>query len=420
MIGSMRRDQAESEQEPKVLWAPGVLVDSENLHLGGAALVLRAGRVVECVPGLAAARRSANRMGVALEDLGRGILTPGLVNAHSHLELHDLAGEVSGSGGFGAWIGKLMALRAGREPEALARGVHAGARRLAQTGTTAVGDIDSLGLSEQGLRASGLRVVHYREALDAGDAARTAGVLQTMEALPDGSDLLHPGLAPHAPYTVSPGLWQGLGELATRRELQVTVHWAETEAEVDWLAGRGGPLAGLLGTPPGPSGLDLIEAAGLLGPHTSLVHGNLPAPGEVQRVAQAGSVVVHCPGTHAFFERERFPLEQYQAAGVCLALGTDSSASNVDLDMRAEMRALRRSHAELAPGEVWRMATSAASRALGLEAGCLEPGHAADLAWFAVEGSEAAEVLDFLTGELPEVLGTWISGVSRGASGSAP
>lgn len=404
----------------QVLWAPGVLVDRERMHLAGAGLVLEGGLVQECVPGLAAARRRARHLGVELQDLGRGLLTPGLVNAHSHLELHDLAGQVPATGGFGAWVASLMALRAARQPEELVRGVRQGLQCLAESGTTALGDIDSLGLSGPALAASGLRVVHYLEALDAGDSARTAGVLESMQAAQGGQALLQGGLAPHAPYTVSPELWRGLGQLASKRGLAVTVHWAETEAEVDWLAGRGGPLAGLLGTPPGPTGLDLIEAAGLLGPSTSLVHGNLPAVGEVQRLAAAGCVLVHCPGTHAFFEREAFPLERYQEAGVCLALGTDSSASNTGLDMRAEMGALRAAHPGISPGDVWQMATLGSARALGLKVGSLEPGQGADLAWFDVEGLGAQEVLETLTGGLPDVLGTWVSGVSRRASAGAP
>lgn len=420
MMASMHADQSDQGRATQVLWAPGVLVDRDCLHLGGAGLVLQGGCVQECVPGLSAARRRARHWGVELRDLGRGLLTPGLVNAHSHLELHDLAGEVSAKGGFGAWVASLMALRAAREPEELARGVQLGAQRLAETGTTALGDIDSLGLSRAALGASGLRVVHYLEALDAGDPARTAGVLQGLQAAHPESGLLHGGLAPHAPYTVSPELWRGLGELASRTGLAVTVHWAETAAEVDWLAGRGGPLAGLLGTPPGPTGLELIEAAGLLGPKTSLVHGNLPAPGELARLAAAGCVLVHCPGTHAFFEREPFPLEHYLDAGVCLALGTDSSASNTDLDMRAEMRALRAAHPGIDPGVVWQMATLGSARALGLEVGSLEPGQGADMAWFDVEGVGAQEVLETLTGELPAVLGSWVSGVSWRASAGAP
>ena len=86
-----------------------------------------------------------------------------------------------------------------------------------------------------------------------------------------------------------------------------------------------------------------LERAGLLGSRTALIHANWPGPGEVERVAAAGAMVVHCPGSHAFFDRAPFPLDRYRAAGIPVALGTDSAASNAALDMRREMRLLRNS-----------------------------------------------------------------------------
>ena len=105
------------------------------------------------------------------------------------------------------------------------------------------------------------------------------------------------------------------------------------------------------------------------------------------------------------------PLGAYLDAGVSVALGTDSRASNADLDVRAEMAALRASEPGLAPDAVWRMATEAGARALGLEAGRLSPGARADLAAFEVRGGGAEALLDELTAGTPPVRGTWIAGV---------
>jgi len=218
-------------------------------------------------------------------------------------------------------------------------------------------------------------------------------------------------LSPHAPFTVSPALWEGLGVLLAESGARVTVHWSETQAELDYLQRGEGPLAALLGPSPRTSGLDLLEAAGLLGPRTSLVHGNHPGPGEAARLAAAGVTLVHCPGTHRFFDRSPAPLGAYLDAGVSVALGTDSRASNADLDVRAEMAALRASEPGLAPDAVWRMATEAGARALGLEAGRLSPGARADLAAFEVRGGGAEALLDELTAGTPPVRGTWIAGV---------
>ena len=158
------------------------------------------------------------------------------------------------------------------------------------------------------------------------------------------------------------------------------MHWAETQAELDWMANGSGEFQAPLGTSPHRSGLDLLEAAGLLGSSTSLVHGNLPARGEIERIAAHGASLIHCPGTHAFFGRGSFPLARYQRAGVNLALGTDSLASNESLDLTLEGRRLLEREPSLSPAQVLGMATEGGARALSLEGrvGSLEPGFFAD------------------------------------------
>jgi cytosine/adenosine deaminase-related metal-dependent hydrolase len=143
-----------------------------------------------------------------------------------------------------------------------------------------------------------------------------------------------------------------------------------------------------------------------------LVHGNFPAPGEVERIARCGAVVVHCPASHAWFEREPFPWRTYLAGGVPLALGTDSLASNDELDLRREMRFARESAPWLAPAQVFDMATANGARALGAvdRIGTLAPGAHAD--WIAYEGlpSGLRAALDALTLGAGESAGAWIAG----------
>jgi cytosine/adenosine deaminase-related metal-dependent hydrolase len=144
----------------------------------------------------------------------------------------------------------------------------------------------------------------------------------------------------------------------------------------------------------------------------SLVHGNFPARGEAERIAAAGAVVVHCPGSHAWFEREPFPLEHYRRRGVVLALGTDSLASNEALDLRREMALLRRAHPHLRPEFVWDMATRNGARALGAAGriGELIPGSAADICAFRTDADTRTDALEQLTSSAPAVAGVWIGG----------
>jgi cytosine/adenosine deaminase-related metal-dependent hydrolase len=142
------------------------------------------------------------------------------------------------------------------------------------------------------------------------------------------------------------------------------------------------------------------------------VHGNHPERGELARIARAGASLVHCPGSHAYFTRPPAPLAAWLAAGVELALGTDSLASNTDLDMYGEMALLRASHPQLAPTTVWRMATLGGARALGWagRVGDLRRGAWADCVLLDVPARDDRALLDALTSGERRILGVWVGG----------
>ncbi len=383
-------------------------------------LLVRTGRIARVVRGRAALRRAART--AQRVELGDGLLTPGLVDAHAHLELSLLAGSLPRACDMPTWIAALLAVQrsggAGQPSEAVRRG----AEQLLAGGVTCVGDIDASGEARAALARTPLRARSYRELLDAGDATRTPAVVRRLAAVRASrahSGRMLSGLAPHAPYTLSAELLAAIARRAARGGVQWMVHWAETAEEEAWLRAGRGPFERLLRTTPRTGGLELLERAGLLGPHTALVHGNAPARGEIARVAASGAVVVHCPGCHAHFERPPFPLRAYLAAGVPIALGTDSLASNAALDLPRELRLLREGAPWLAPERALDMATRVAARALGLvgAAGELAPRARADFALWTCAASTRAGWLDALTLARAQFEGAWIDG--RPAAGRA-
>lgn len=333
--------------------ARGVLCDDGRVLDGGGVRVA-GGRIVEVLTAPSA----------DAEDLGDVLITPPLHNAHCHLELTDFAGRLPRNRGFGAWVAELMRLRSGALPQDLESAARRGARRLFETGCAVVHDIDTTGASARALLDEPIHAVVYREAIDAGDEARRMARLQELEQPLPLRDGLFEGISPHAPFTCSLELLRELGRLARRRRLPLSMHWAETEEEVRYLRDGTGPLAELLPPSPRCSGLDLIEAAGLFAPdlQLSLVHGNHPEAGDYARLAAAGVSLVHCPGTHAFFDREPFDARAALDAGVQLLLGTDSLASNDDLDMSAELRRAQQV-LRIEPAAAWTAATAGATLA---------------------------------------------------------
>lgn len=397
-----------------MIFAARALLLGPERWVEGGGLRVRGERIERVFPSRRALLRARSRSAERFVDLGDAVLAPGLVNAHAHLDLSGLAGRVSARRGFAEWILALVRERSRLGPADLEAAVRAGARRLLETGTTAVGDIDATGASARIAAELGLRVVVYREIADVWDPERRPATLARVRAALPRRALLCEGLSPHAPYTTSDELLRRARSLAARRGLPVSVHWSETREEVQWLASGKGPFARLLPASPRKSGLDLLEEAGLLSRRTTLVHGNHPGRGEPERLARSGVVLVHCPGSHAFFARDPFPYRRYRRAGVELALGTDSLASNERLDLRAEMALARRTLA-LTPAGALRLATAGGARALGLgvHIGELRAGAAADFVAHEIAARTGAEALDELTCGAGKVSGVWVAGRSR-------
>lgn len=397
----------------KLLTARSILLDAETLLDGGGVLI-GDGRIQALGRDRREAVRLAGQSGAEVIDLGEGVITPGLVNAHAHLELSALEGLLPGDRGLVPWIGALLRERERLGPLELEAGLLEGAGRLRATGTTAVGDIDSTGAACANRERLPLRTRIYRELLDAGDPVRGAAALEAIaERLPSTPRVLE-GIAPHATHTASAFLLEGCARHARRHHLPVTIHWAESPEEVSWLRDGSGPFAGLLGSSPECRGLERLETAGFEGTCLSLVHANHADRHDLETVARWGATLVHCPGTHQFFGREPVPFASWIDRGIDIALGTDSLASNGDLDLRREMALLRAAHPELSPGRVFDWATRGGAGALGLsgQIGALRVGAWADLAVFLLRGRGREAILDEITQGLPPVESTWVAGES--------
>jgi cytosine/adenosine deaminase-related metal-dependent hydrolase len=233
----------------------------------------------------------------------------------------------------------------------------------------------------------------FREGLGLGAAAQ-ATVPRAVAA--DLDRLIAAGIAagvsPHAPYSVAAPLGRRLLAEARSRHLPVAMHLLESEAEPELLAGGGGPFRRLLEDlgawdPAAPP--RLLPAAEWIGRLAAarrgiVVHATHIArdPAALARLARHRDrlAVVVCPRTTQAISGMLPPLETLRAAGIRVAVGTDSRASTPDLSVLAECRTLVDA-ALASPEEALRMATFDAAWALGFEhrAGRLAPGRPADL-----------------------------------------
>lgn len=331
-------------------------------------------------------------------DLGNVAVLPGLVNAHTHLDLSGLRGQLPPGNDFTAWLRGVIQHRRSLTPLQVEAAIRAGLTESLAHGTTLVGDIAGQGLSWPLVAAAPLWGVVFYELLGLpGDRARQAwhAARAWLDDHP-ATATCRPGLSPHAPYSVRAALLRAVAVFARQRHLPVAIHLAETKVERQLLQEHQGPLRDFL------TELGVWDARGLIRDcddlprlfadtvPTAFIHGNYLSPAAP---IAPGHTVVYCPRTHAAFGHPPHPLREFLAAGVRVALGTDSLASNPDLDVLAEAHFLHRLYPDIPGAAVLRMATLAGAEALGWQrqTGSLEPGKSADLVVLPLEEGATAD-----------------------------
>jgi cytosine/adenosine deaminase-related metal-dependent hydrolase len=300
-----------------------------------------------------------------------GLLVPGLVNAHVHLELSDRRGQVPGGEGLVPWVGALVGL--GRPDDAQrAAAATAGAREAAGFGTAAVSDISNGGDTAPALREAGLAgLVHHevlgfgRERQEAVLAAASAGAVRA------GRVVTRP--SPHAVYSTPPAAIRAAS--VPRGGGPASIHLAEDPGEAELLADGTGPFSDLLErigvdwrwwTPPGLSPAAYLDALGVLGPGLLCVHGVHLDAADRALLAARGAPLCLCPRSNLHIGGRLPDVPALLGAGVTLVLGTDSLASCPDLDLLAEVAVLLEAFPDVSP-EVWlHAATAGGADALGL------------------------------------------------------
>jgi cytosine/adenosine deaminase-related metal-dependent hydrolase len=325
-------------------------------------------------------------------DLGDVAILPGFVNAHTHLDLSGLRGRHSPGGDFTDWLRDVIQHRRGLSPEQVTAAIDLGLAESLASGTTLLGDISPQGLSWPLVANASLWGVVFYELLglprprmrQAWNDAETW--LQTHPA----TATCRPGLSPHAPYSVRAALFRAIASSARRHHVPVAIHLAETQAERLLLEQQRGPFVDFL------AGLGVYDPDGLVRNPEKLLHTFAEvAPvlfvhaNYLDRAASIppGNAIVYCPRTHAAFGHAPHPFREYLAAGVRVALGTDSLASNPDLSILAEARFLHQRFPDVAGAALLHMATLAGAEALGRhrQTGSLVPGKSADLVVLPVE-----------------------------------
>ncbi|WP_323172915.1 amidohydrolase [Natrialba sp. PRR66] len=321
--------------------------------------------------------------GDATLDASNALVTPGFVNGHSHVAMTLLRGHADDKP-LDTWLQEDIWPAEGElTPEDIRVGAELGLLEMIKSGTTAFADMYfevpeiAAAVDTAGLRARlghGVVTVAADEAAAREDAQTSIDVARELDGAADGR--ISTAFMPHSLTTVGE---EYLDEFVPKaREIGVPIHYHANET-TDEVA----PIVEERGMRP----LAYAAEKGMLEPEDFVAHGVHVDESEIELLAEAGTGVIHCPGSNMKLASGMAPVQRLLDAGVTVGLGTDGAASNNDLSLLDEARdaamvgKLETGDASAVPAEaVAEFLTHGTADAIGLDTGRLEPGAAADLA----------------------------------------
>jgi cytosine/adenosine deaminase-related metal-dependent hydrolase len=365
------------------------------------------------------------RVDTAAIDLGRVAIMPALVNAHAHLELSYLRGVIPPTERFLDWIRGIMATRRqypNPEDPRIIDAARAGIAEAKASGTGLIGDVSNTLVTARLLHEARLPAQMFYELLrfNASDPeSMTREARAKADAAASGDGLLRVSLAPHAPYSVSPGLFAAIRADLDAHPGQVScVHLGESPEEMEFIRNGTGPWRALLEElqvwtdawdVPGASPVAYLDALGFLDRRVLAVHGVQLEGDDLNRLHSLDMTVVACPRSNQYVGVGPPPLEAFYAMNVSVAFGTDSLASVQDLNLFSELAEARRIAPRVQARSLLESATRQGARALGFEEefGTIEEGKRAQL--IAVRLPEAVDdVEEYLVGGIEPGAIVWL------------
>ncbi len=348
------------------------------------------------------------------------LLTPGFVNAHTHVAMSLMRGYADDLP-LQDWLNHRIWPAEGKyvSDEFVYDGALLGCYEMLLGGTTTFNDMyffpeaTARAAQSLGMQASlGMILIDFPSAYGTGpdDYLRKGLALRDQFRDDPGISFC---LAPHAPYTVSDDAFKRVATLADELQLPVHVHLHETEFEVTESTNQHGKRP-----------LERLAGLGLVGPGLIAVHAVHLDNAEIETLAKNNCSVVHCPHSNLKLGSGIAPISALLDAGVNLAIGTDGSASNNKLDLLAETRTAAllakgasADAASFRASQALEAMTLGGARALGLEQriGSIAPGKQADLIAIDLSAPHMQPVFDpvsqlIYAADRTQVSDVWIGG----------
>ncbi len=371
---------------------------SADLVITGSGKAIRNGVVVCNDEGMIMAVTGDSSMMEGAEKL-HGVLCPGFVNAHCHLELSHLRGVIPTGTGLIPFIKGVLSLREYPE-EVIVEAILQADREMTENGIVAVGDISNKADTAAIKTQSSIKYHTFVEVFDFLDDEAALATLENAKGVcaafsrQKGDKV---SLVPHSPYSVSPRLFRLIGEAITSND-SISMHNQETPWENEFFISGNGQLTDFyrdLGIdlpdfiPTGRTSLKYamqhLSAEGRI----LLVHNTCAPPEDIELLLDwhPAPFWVTCPNANLYIENRLPRYSDFMERGATLCVGTDSLSSNWQLSILEEIKTIQRYQSEIASEELLRWATYNGAKALGYEdqIGSLEEGKSPGVLWIECE-----------------------------------
>ena len=347
-----------------------IVVTMDGAPIENGAVAIEAKRIVDVgrFPEI-----SARHSGQEIVDLGEQALLPGLINAHCHLDYTCLRGKISKQRSFAEWIRAINAEKAKLSSKDYVMSINEGFTEARRFGTTTIANLTAFPELISQVQPL-IRTWWFAELIDVREPSRANEIADLASRFLKAEE--NRGLAPHALFTASPNLYGRCAEVSDHDNLLLSTHLAESREEMEMFRDASGPLYAFMSE----IGRDMSDCSGItplerfvgtlgdraLTTEWIVAHLNEIEDSDFDLLAGSTSKlhVVHSPRSHRYFGHSPFQLERLRALGFNICLGTDSLASNNDLNLFAEMRAFQREFTEISPKEILTMVTVNPAQAL--------------------------------------------------------
>ncbi len=358
-----------------------VPVEPENVVLEKHAIAIHESEILELLPSVVA---NEKYQAETIHKLDNHLLTPGLINAHTHAAMNLFRG-LSDDKPLMTWLNDHIwpAEHDAVSAEFVLDGTRHAIAEMIRSGTTCFNDMyffpDQVAhiASVAGIRAMvGMIVIDFPSTW-ANDAEEYFHKSLEVHDQYRNDPLISTCFAPHAPYTVSDASLKKITVHAEELDVQITIHLHEIAHEVEESIKQTGERP-----------IQRLERLGLLSPRLIAVHMTQLSDSDKELIKKHGVNIVHCPESNLKLASGFCPVSDLEQNNINIALGTDGAASNNDLDMLGEMRSAAllakgvSQNAEAIPAfTALKMATLNGAKALGLDdkIGSLSVGKQADI-----------------------------------------